>query len=246
MANRIPLVVVSSEQLIKELPSVDDLDLANSSIRNIATANVGNINSTNIIATTANATTVNTTTIVGTSALTISTGTGSNGNVIISANGTEDVRVTPDGNVGIGISTPTSRLHINGTTTLEEVLEKANITSTAMGANSTIDVLDCAVHYYTANSTANTTLNVRGNSTVTLNTVMSANQTLTVAFIITNGATAYRVANLHLDAVNTAIRWSGGSAPTASANSTEAYSFTIIKTAANAQYTVLGSKTQFA
>jgi hypothetical protein len=246
MANRIPLVVVSTEQLIKELPAVDDLDLANSSIRNVATANVGNINTTNLVVTTANLTTANITTIVGTSALTISTGAGSNGNIIFSSNNTEDLRITPDGNVGIGTSTPSSKLHIVGTTILEEVIEKANITATAMGANANVDILDCAVVYYTANSTANTTLNIRGNTSVTLNSIMSVNQSMTLAFVITNGASAYRVANVQLDAVNTAIKWSGGSAPTACSNSTEAYSFTVIKTGAAAQYTLLGSKTQFA
>lgn len=230
MANRIPLVVVSSEQLIKELPSVDDLDLANSSIRNI---------------TTANATTVNATTIVGTSSLTISTGSSSNGNIIFSANNTEDIRITPDGNVGIGITSPTSRLHVNGTITLEEVLEKTNVTATAMGANVNFDVLECAVVYYTANSTANCTLNIRGNSTVSLNSVMSTNQTITVAFSVTNNSSAFRVANLQIDGTTITPKWSGGSAPTASANSIDSYAFSIIKTG-SAAYTVLGSKTQFA
>ena len=245
MANRIPLVVVSTEQLIKELPAIDDLDLSNSSIRNVATANVGNINTTNIIATTANATTVNTTTLVGTSALTISTGASSNGNIIFSSNNTEDIRITPDGNVGIGITSPTSRLHVNGTITLEEVLEKTNVTATAMGANVNFDVLDCAVVYYTANSTANSTLNIRGNSTVSLNSVMSTNQTITVAFSVTNNSSAFRVANLQIDGTTITPKWSGGSAPTASANSIDTYAFSIIKTG-SAAYTVLGSKTQFA
>ena len=106
MANRIPLVVVSTEQLIKELPAVDDLDLANSSIRNVATANIGNVNATSVVATTMNATTTNTSTLI-TSTATIST--------------------------------------IVGTTALEEVLEKSNVTASAMGANVNFDVLDCAV-----------------------------------------------------------------------------------------------------
>lgn len=260
MANRIPLVVVSSEQLVKELPAADDLDLANSSIVNVATANVGNINATNLVVTTANATTINSTTligttanlttanittIVGTSALTISTGVGSNGNIIFSSNNTEDVRITPDGNVGIGISAPTSRLHVNGTLTLEEVLEKSNISATAMGANVNFDVLDCAVVYYTANTTANSTLNIRGNSTVNLNSVMSTNQAMTIAFAVTTNVTAHRVANLQIDGTTITPKWSGGSAPTASANSIDVYSFTVFKTA-SATYTVLGSKTQFA
>ena len=231
MANRIPLVVVSSELLIKELPAVDDLDIANSSIRNINVAN---------------AVTVNTATLIGNSSLTITTGASSNGNIIISANNTEDIRITPEGNVGFGISTPNARVHIAGTTILEEILEKSNVSATAMGANANVDILDCAIHFYTANSTANTTLNIRGNSTVTLNSVMSTNQSLTIAFVITNGTSAFRVGNVQLDGANTTIKWSGGSAPTACSNSTEAYAFTIIKTGAAAQYTLLGSKTQFA
>ena len=214
MANRIPLVVVSTEQLIKELPAIDDLDLSNSSIRNVATANVGNINTTNLIVTTANATTINTTSLVVTTA-------------------------------NVTTANLSSLTVFGGTTSLEEVIEKANVTATAMGANVNFDVLDCAVQYYTANSTANSTLNIRGNSTVSLNTVMAANQSLTVVFSITNNSSAYRVANLQIDGTSVTPKWSGGSAPTASANSVDAYSFTVIKTG-SAAYTVLGSKTQFA
>jgi len=203
MANRIPLVVVSSEQLIKELPSADDLDLANSSIRNIATANVGNINATSVVATTANLTTTNTSSFV------------------------------------------TSSATFLGTTVLEEILEKSNVSASAMGANVNFDVLDCAVVYYTANSTANSTLNIRGNSTVSLNTVMAANQTITIVFSVTNNSSAFRVANVQIDGTTVTPKWSGGSAPTASANSVDAYAFSIIKTG-SAAYTVLGSKTQFA
>lgn len=158
--------------------------------------------------------------------------------------GSEAMRLTTTG-VGIGTTTPTSKLHIVGTTTLEEVLEKSNVTATAMGANVTLDVLDCAVVVFTANSTANSTVNIRGNSTVALNSVMSTNQSLTIVFAATNGATAYRVANLQIDGTTVTPKWSGGTAPTASANSIDAYTFTVIKTA-SATYTVLGSKTQFA
>jgi hypothetical protein len=149
------------------------------------------------------------------------------------------------GNVGIGTTSPNSKLHIVGTTTLEEILEKSNVTATAMGANVNFDVLDCAVVYYTSNATANSTLNIRGNTSVNLNSVMAANQAMTIAFAVTTGATAYRVANVQIDGTSITPKWSGGTAPTASANSIDVYSFTIFKTA-SATYTVLGSKTQFA
>lgn len=224
MANRIPLVVVSTEQLIKELPAVDDLDLSNSSIRNVATANVGNINTTNLVVTTANATTINTTSLVVTTA---------------------NVTTLNATTANITTANLSSLTVFGGTTYIEEIVEKANVTASAMGANVNFDVLDCAVQYYTANSTANSTLNIRGNSTVSLNTVMAANQSLTVVFSITNNSSAYRVANLQIDGTSVTPKWSGGSAPTASANSVDAYSFTVIKTG-SAAYTVLGSKTQFA
>jgi hypothetical protein len=159
--------------------------------------------------------------------------------------GIEHMRISNTGNVGIGTSTPNSRLHVVGTVTLEEVLEKSNISATAMGANVNFDVLDCAVVYYTANTTANSTLNIRGNTTVNLNSVMSTNQALTIAFAVTTGATAHRVANVQIDGTTIVPKWSGGSAPTASANSIDVYSFTVFKTG-SAAYTVLGSKTQFA
>lgn len=195
---------------------------------------------------TVNVATINANTIVSGTTLTLSTGAASNGNVVISANGTEYVRVTNTGNIGIGITTPNTLFHVNGTITLQEVKEKVNISATALGANLTIDLLEGAVVFLTAIATANSTINFRGNSTVSMNTFLSTGQSITSAVIVTTGSTAYRIANVQIDGTSITPKWSGGSAPTASANSVEAYSFTIIKNAANAQYTVLGSKTQFA
>lgn len=197
MANRIPLIVDSSQSLIKELPAADNLSLGGSDI-----INVGNV-------------TVNT-------------------------------DATVSGNAGFGTVSPATRVHIVGTTTIQEIIEKAEVSATAMDANANVDILTSAVVYYTANSTANCTLNIRGNSTVALNTVMSTNQSLSLAFVITNGATAYSIGDVHIDDANTAVKWSGGSAPTGSANSVDAYTFTVIKTGVAAEYTLLGSKTQFA
>jgi hypothetical protein len=173
------------------------------------------------------------------------TGTGDYLPLNIYTGGVARLHVDNIGNIGIGTTSPNTRLHVNGTITLEEVLEKSNITATAMGANVNFDVLDSAVVYYTANTTANSTLNIRGNTTVNLNSVMSTNQAMTIAFAVTTGATAHRVANVQIDGTSITPKWSGGSAPTASANSIDVYSFTIFKTA-SATYTVLGSKTQFA
>jgi len=70
---------------------------------------------------TLNTATANITTIVTGNALTISTGTASNGNIIFSANGTEDMRITAPGNVGIGTTSPSALLHMYNSTAGSEV-----------------------------------------------------------------------------------------------------------------------------
>lgn len=75
---------------------------------------------------TLNTATANISTIVTGNTLTLSTGTGSNANVIISANGTEYLRVSNTGNVGIGTTNPSSRLELSGAT-----FNRLTITATA-------------------------------------------------------------------------------------------------------------------
>ena len=134
---------------------------------------------------------------------------------------------------------------ITGTLSLQQIIEKANITATALTANVTMNLIDGAVLYLTTNASANGTLNLRGNSTISMNTLMSTGQSMTLAVAVTNGATAYRISNVQVDAAEVTPKWSGGTAPTASANSIDVYAFTVFKTG-SAAYTILGSKTQFA
>jgi len=169
------------------------------------------------------------------------TGDTMNGALII-ANTTA---IVANGNSGFGVDAPNTVVHIGGTTTIQQILEKANVSATAMGANVTIDMLDGAVTYLTANATSNSTINFRGNSTVTLNTMMSIGQTLTSAVLITNGATAYNIQNVQIDATTVTPRWGGGTVPSGSANSIDLYSFTIFKIAENS-YTVIGGKSNYA
>jgi hypothetical protein len=147
--------------------------------------------------------------------------------------------------VGVGTTTPEAALHIVGTTSVREIVERANVSATALGANLEISLInDGAVTYLSANSTANSTLNIRGNSTITLNTLMPTNRTLSVAVLVKNGATPYAINFVQLDGANTTINWSGGTAPTPNANAIDIYSFTILKTGSSA-YTLLGAKQNF-
>jgi hypothetical protein len=115
------------------------------------------------------------------------------------------------------------------------------ITASATAATGTINFesLEQGVLYYQFSASANWTLNVRGNSSTTLNTALAAGDA--ISFLVTNGVTPYRHSALTIDGSAQTVKWSGGTAPAAgNASAIDAYSFTIIKTA-SATYTVLGA-----
>jgi len=113
-------------------------------------------------------------------------------------------------------------------------------------AGYTFDAVTQAVVYITANSTANGTLNIRGNSGTTLNSYMATGESMTIVLAITNNATAYYPTTYQIDGSAVTVKWAGGTAPTGgNANSIDVYTLTVIKTG-SAAYTVLGSQTKFA
>lgn len=119
----------------------------------------------------------------------------------------------------------------------------------AIAATGTVDVdiADTSVTYYTTDASANFTLNFRGNATTTAASYIQTNEAVTHVFLNTNGATAYYPTAYQIDGAAGTPIWQGGTAPTAgNASSVDAYSFTIIKTAATPTYKILASQTQFA
>jgi hypothetical protein len=125
-------------------------------------------------------------------------------------------------------------------------LEAAFTTGTGFAGYTFLATTNGSVQFSTANATANGTLNITSASGVTLNTLMSNNQAITVALAITNGATAYYPTAYQIDGSAVTPKWAGGTAPAAgNASSIDVYTFTIIKTA-SATFTVLASQTRFA
>lgn len=132
----------------------------------------------------------------------------------------------------------------NKTVTIPVIIspeERMTVSATAATGTVNFDASTQGVLYYTTNASANWTLNLRGNSGTTLNSILATGDAITVSFLVTNGATAYIHTALTIDSVSQAVKFSGGTAPaTGNASSIDAYSFTIIKTA-SATYTVLGA-----
>lgn len=131
---------------------------------------------------------------------------------------------------------------------LKSPREITTVSATAATGTVNFDLSTQGVLYYTTNASANFTLNFRGNGSTTLNSLTSVGDSISAVFLNTNGATAYYPNAFQIDGTSVTPLWSGGTAPTAgNASAVDAYSFTIIKTAATPTYTVLaGGAVKFA
>ena len=123
--------------------------------------------------------------------------------------------------------------------------ESSTISATAATGTINYDVTTQSVLYYTTSATANWTVNIRGNGTTSLNTLMTTGDSLTVVFLVTQGATAYYNNALTIDGTSVTPKYQGGTAYTSgNASGIDAYSYTIVKTG-SAAFTVLAAQTQF-
>jgi hypothetical protein len=126
------------------------------------------------------------------------------------------------------------------------VVETATIVAAASTGTINIEFSTNPTVYYTSNATANWTLNVRGTSGATLNSILTTGQIATVTFLATNGGTPYRPTVFQVDGSAVTPKWMGGAAPTTgNANSIDAYTLAIIKTG-SAAFTMLASQSKFA
>jgi len=129
--------------------------------------------------------------------------------------------------------------------TLTNSKEVCTISATAATGTIAYDVTTQSVLYYTSNASANWTVNFRGSSGTSLNTLMSTGESITVAFLVTQGATAYYNSAVQVDGSSVTPKWQGGAAPTSgNVSSIDVYSYTIVKTG-SAAFTVFASQTQF-
>jgi hypothetical protein len=175
------------------------------------------------------------------------TGTVANATYAISAGSTTTAgTVTTAAQPNITSLGNLTSLNVVGTTIIQQAIEK--VTTNATGSTGTVnfDVLDQAILLKTSNASANFTINIRGNSGTALNTVMSSNQSMTLAYINTNGSTAYIANNIQIDGANRTVIYSPGSNTTfnGTANGKDIYTFNIIKTASNT-YTIFGTRVGF-
>lgn len=124
------------------------------------------------------------------------------------------------------------------------LLERANVVATAPPATSNLDLITAPIIYFTSNSTQNITANIRGNATVTLNSMLATGQSATFVVFMPN-ATGYYVNTVKIDNVTVTPFWQGGSSIVGgNANSIDIYTFAVLKTA-NATFKVFASQVRY-
>ena len=172
---------------------------------------------------------------------------------VIKGNGTSAITVATAGTdyVAPGTATTfTATQTFTGSTSsiaaiFQDAAEVTTLSATAATGTIQYDVTTQSVLYYTSNASANWTVNIRGNASTSLDTLMTTGQAVTIVFLVTQGATAYYNNAVTIDGSSVTPKWQGGFAPTfGNASSVDAYSYSIVKTG-SAAFTVFAAQTQF-
>ena len=167
-----------------------------------------------------------------------------NGAVTLYYNGNAKIATTSTG-IDVTGTAVTDGLEVAGTSLVQQTKEKMTISATAANGTINYDALTQAVLYYTTDASGNWTINVRGDGSNTLNSIMSTGEALTVVFLVTQGGTAYYNSAFQVDGSSVTPNWQGGSAPTeGTASGIDVYTYNIIKTG-DAAFTVLASVVDF-
>jgi len=143
-------------------------------------------------------------------------------------------------------SGPVPIISVSTGATLTSPKEVATISATAATGAINIDVVTSAVNIRTSNAAANYQLNVRGDASTTLDSLMAVGDSLTVTFESPNGVTPYYATAYTIDGNAVTPKWLGGTAPIAgNASATDVYMLQIRKTGA-ATFTCIASQSKFA
>lgn len=126
------------------------------------------------------------------------------------------------------------------------ILEGATVSATAAASTVNFDTITQSILYYTTNASGNFTVNFRGASGTSLDSIMATGEAISASFLVTNGSTAYYNSAVTVDGASVTPKWQGGTAPTSgNASAVDVYNYVIVKTG-SATFTVLASQTKFA
>jgi hypothetical protein len=164
----------------------------------------------------------------------------------------ERMRISSAGLVGVGTTSATAMLQTAGSSSIAafrtpNIVEVATVSATAATGTINYDITTQSVVYYTSNASANWTVNFRGSSGTSMNTLMAVGESMSATFMVTQGSTAYYNSAVQVDGTTSGVttKWQGSAPTSGNASSIDVYTYVIIKTA-SATFTVLASQTKFA
>lgn len=129
--------------------------------------------------------------------------------------------------------------------TIKIAKEPVTFAGAAPTSTTNFDVATQPIMVYNTAST-NFTINVRGDSATTLNSLLAVGDSTTVNLLVPNGLSAYYPTAFQIDGVAVTPKYQGGAAFTGgNSNCTDLYVLFIIKLAANS-WSVYVSQTRFA
>lgn len=151
---------------------------------------------------------------------------------------------------GITSAKLSSSLSLTGSTSIQQVLEKATVSGSALSATTDLDALSGAVYYNTASTTSNITLNLRGDGSTTLASLVPVGKAFSCVFMITSGSTSGKILTVTAGSSTVALKWFGGNVSPAgsSGGSVDVYTITAVKTSdtGNGTFTIFISQSKFA
>ena len=173
---------------------------------------------------------------------------------VLKGNGTSALTAATAGTdyVAPGTATTfTAKQTFTGSTSVEamktsNIAEVDTIAATAATGTINYDITTQSVLFYTTNASGNWTVNFRGSSGTSLDTLMATGESISATFLVTQGATAYYNSAVTIDGNSVTPKWQGGTAPTSgNASAVDCYTYVLQKTG-SATFVVLASVTKFA
>ncbi len=160
---------------------------------------------------------------------------------------TDALRVKDGGITSVKLG---SSLSLTGSTSLQQVLEKATVSGSALSSITYLDALSGAVYYNTASTTSNITLDLRGDGSNTLASLVPAGKAFSCVFMITSGHVNGKILTVTAGSSTVALKWFGGNVSPAgsSGGSVDVYTITAVKTSetGNGTFAVFISQSKFA
>lgn len=145
--------------------------------------------------------------------------------------------------IGSTGGTITGNLALQGTTSIAEIIEKAQFRTSAVSGTIPFDLLDGSVIYCNVQASGDFTINLRGNATTTLDSLLTVGDVVTIAFIYETPSNLgyYNQGKIQIDGATNNHEQFWINEPTASV-ATGAFvvmTYTVVKTASNT-FRVLG------